>query len=355
MAFAVNRVFDTVYAGAVGSALSAAGDIVVQATFARPDDMPPGLDAQISTMAVSGAVAAGGSGANVGFGGSAVLNWIANTITAEIAGTASGQAVTAGGDLLVQARDASTINSLAGAVALGLGSQGASVAVGASLSYNYVGGAPLGISRSHSVKALIRDTEGLVSGGHVQVSSRFEGAINNITVAGSVAVGTVAVAVGGSVSINRVNSRNEAGIRNARQIESRATGGSLAGVAVQARDDGYVLAVAGGLGVAVSPGSGAGIAAGVAATDNRIGNQTLAYIDGTSETNAGSTTLVRTQTGISVDAVNNSRIVSVSIGVAAAVAAGGFAGAGAGAGSGNTIEGSVEARLTRSTRRPAAP
>ena len=43
MAFAVNRVFDTVYAGAVGSALSAAGDIVVQATFARPDDMPPGL------------------------------------------------------------------------------------------------------------------------------------------------------------------------------------------------------------------------------------------------------------------------------------------------------------------------
>ena len=120
MAFAVNRVFDTVYAGAVGSALSAAGDIVVQATFARPDDMPPGLDAQISTMAVSGAVAAGGSGANVGFGGSAVLNWIANTITAEIAGTASGQAVTAGGDLLVQARDASTINSLAGAVALGL-------------------------------------------------------------------------------------------------------------------------------------------------------------------------------------------------------------------------------------------
>ena len=322
MAFAVNRVFDTVYAGAVGSALSAAGDIVVQATFARPDDMPPGLDAQISTMAVSGAVAAGGSGANVGFGGSAVLNWIANTITAEIAGTASGQAVTAGGDLLVQARDASTINSLAGAVALGLGSQGASVAVGASLSYNYVGGAPLGISRSHSVKALIRDTEGLVSGGHVQVSSRFEGAINNITVAGSVAVGTVAVAVGGSVSINRVNSRNEAGIRNARQIESRATGGSLAGVAVQARDDGYVLAVAGGLGVAVSPGSGAGIAAGVAATDNRIGNQTLAYIDGTSETNAGSTTLVRTQTGIAVDAVNNSRIVSVSIGVAAAVAAG---------------------------------
>ena len=136
MAFAVNRVFDTVYAGAVGSALSAAGDIVVQAT--RPARRhAAGIDAQISTMAVSGAVAAGGSGANVGFGGSAVLNWIANTITAEIAGTASGQAVTAGGDLLVQARDASTINSLAGAVALGLGSQGASVAVGASLSYTW--------------------------------------------------------------------------------------------------------------------------------------------------------------------------------------------------------------------------
>ncbi|MGE8635744.1 MAG: hypothetical protein ACN6P8_19540, partial [Achromobacter piechaudii] len=142
MAFAVNQIFDTVYAGAVRSSLSAAGDIVVLATFAKPDDLSPGLNAQISAMAVSGAVAAGGSGANVGFGGSAVLNWIANSIKAEIGDTVSGQDVVADGDIVVQATDASTINSLAGAIALGLGSQGAGVAVGASLSYNYLGGAP---------------------------------------------------------------------------------------------------------------------------------------------------------------------------------------------------------------------
>ncbi|RIQ72582.1 DUF4347 domain-containing protein, partial [Bordetella avium] len=348
MAFAVNRVFDTVYAGALRSSLVAAGDIVLQSTFGRPDDLPPGLDAQIAAMAVSGAVAVGGSGANVGFGGSAVLNWIANTITAEVGETAANQAVSADRDLLVQANDSSTINSLAGAVALGLGSSGASVAVGASLAYNYVGGSPLGVSRSHAITAHIRDTEGAVRAEHVQVTSLFSGAIHNVTVAGSVAVGTVAVSVGGSVSINRVNSRNEAGIRNARLIESLAQSGSVPGVAVHAGDEGYVLAVAGGLGVAVSPGSGVGIAAGVAATDNEVANHTLAYIHGAGAGNAAGTTRVRTQTGLAVEAINASQIVSATIGVATSVAAGqGFAGAGAGAGSGNTIAGSVEASLTR--------
>ncbi|KAG1223560.1 hypothetical protein G6F68_020306 [Rhizopus microsporus] len=91
----------------------------------------------------------------------------------------------------------------------------------------------------------------------------------------SVAVGTAAVSVGGAVSVNRVNSKNEAGIRNARLVEALSSGGAP-GVAVQARDEGYVLAVAGGLGVAVSPGSGAGIAAGVTATDNTVRNHPLA-------------------------------------------------------------------------------
>ena len=159
----------------------------------------------------------------------------------------------------------------------------------------------------------------------MQVSSRFEGAINNITVAGSVAVGTVAVAVGGSVSINRVKAATrQASAMPARSNRARPAARWRAWRCRRATT--AMLAVAGGR-VAVSPGSGAGIAAGVAATDNRIGNQTLAYIDGTSETNAGSTTPHADRHCGRCG--QHSRIVSVSIGVAAAVAAGrGFAGAG---------------------------
>ena len=254
--------------------------------------------------------------------------------------------MTAGGDLLVQARDASTINNLAGAVALGLGSQGASVAVGASLSYNYVGGAPLGISRSHSVKALIRDTEGLVSGGHVQVSSRFEGAINNITVAGSVAVGTVAVAVGGSVSINRVNSRNEAGIRNARQIESRATGGSLAGVAVQRATTAMCWPW---------PAGWAWRCRRAAARASRPGSRRPTTGSATRRWPT-STAPARPMRAPPPWCARRPALRSMRSTIRASSPSPsawrrrwprGFAGAGAGAGSGNTIEGSVEARLTR--------
>ncbi|KAG0945043.1 hypothetical protein G6F31_014507 [Rhizopus arrhizus] len=102
----------------------------------------------------------------------------------------------------------------------------------------------------------------------------------------------------------------------------------LPGVAVQARDEGYVLAVAGGLGVAVSPGSGAGLAAGVSATDNPVRNHTLAYIDGSSVSDANARTQIGSANGIAVDAINESRIVSTSIGVAAAVAGTWVAGAG---------------------------
>src|SRR3546814_622157 len=112
LAFAVNQVFDTVYAQAVGSSLSASGDILVSAKFAEPDDMPPGLNAQISSMAVSGAVAVAGSGANIAVGGSAVLNWVATDIKAEIANVAATDVIKAQGDIMAQAGEHSTLERL---------------------------------------------------------------------------------------------------------------------------------------------------------------------------------------------------------------------------------------------------
>src|SRR5690606_31632491 len=140
------------------------------------------------------------------------------------------------------------------------------------------------------------------------------------------AVGTVAVAVGGAVSVNRISGENEASIRNARLVKALAASGSEPGVVVHATDSGSILAGAGGLGVAVSPGGAAAIAAGVSATDNDVQSTTRAVIDGASTADDSTRTEIQTQTGLDVQATNESRIVSVSIGVAAAVAAGqGFA------------------------------
>ena len=83
------------------------------ATFAKPTALPPGLDVQIAAMAVSGAGA--GTGA---FAGSLSLNWIDNTVEAKVSNIAAPQSILAGGKLSVIASDSSTIDSLAGAVAI---------------------------------------------------------------------------------------------------------------------------------------------------------------------------------------------------------------------------------------------
>src|SRR5262249_44094959 len=55
IAFAVNDVNDTITATVDNSTVSSAtGDILVDATFAKPTQLPAGLDVQIAAMAVSG-------------------------------------------------------------------------------------------------------------------------------------------------------------------------------------------------------------------------------------------------------------------------------------------------------------
>ena len=55
LGFAVNDVGDNVTAAVRRSTVrSDNGDITIDATFAKPTDLPPGLDAQIAALAVSG-------------------------------------------------------------------------------------------------------------------------------------------------------------------------------------------------------------------------------------------------------------------------------------------------------------
>ena len=146
LAFAVNDIQDSVKATIDSSTVSAGGGLSVLAEFAEPVTLPAGLDTQIAAMAVSGGIAQDVAGA-----GSVTLNWMRNSVIAEIVDIAdvlpNADEITVGGQLSVEARDTSTINSVAGAITVaGYGSEKASGAIGASVSYNYLGGDPSNLS-----------------------------------------------------------------------------------------------------------------------------------------------------------------------------------------------------------------
>jgi hypothetical protein len=71
LAFAVNDINDSVSAAIEGSKVSAGGDLIVTAEFAKPSSLPAGLDVQIAAMAVSG-----GGASDIAGAGSVSLNWI---------------------------------------------------------------------------------------------------------------------------------------------------------------------------------------------------------------------------------------------------------------------------------------
>ena len=313
--------------------------MLVSATFAKPTKLPAGLDVQIAAMAVSGA----GAG-TFAFAGSLSLNWIDNTVEAKVSNVAAPQYILAGGKLSVIASDSSTIESLAGAVAIaGIGAEGASVAIGASVSFNYLGGDPNDpASKNHNlVRAAIENVTGSLKAGQIDVSSTYTGQIDNITVAGSAAVspGTVAFAVGGAVSINLIHNTSDAHISGSPNITTTAAGAD--GVDVTAKDTSGIFALAGGVGIAISTGV-VGIAIGVSVAVNVIGNTTVAYVDGSHVNAAGD---------VNITATGTPTIEAITIGVAVAVNAsgeGGVAGSGAGSGSGDTVQNTVLAYINNS-------
>jgi hypothetical protein len=346
-ALAFNNIQDTVTATVDGSKVKATtGGITVDATFAKPTALPAGLDTQIAALAVSGA----GGGTFAG-AGSAALNWIRNRVEAKVANvtdldpTAGGAEISAAGALVVQASDASTINALAGAVAIsGVGGSGASGAVGASVAYNFLGGNPANPNATNSnvVRAAIENVSGTVKAATIDVHASSIGQIHAITVAGAGATGQgTALALGGSVSINQIRSATTAVISNASGVT--ATSASATAVQVRVDDTSIVRTAAGGIGVAVPKGGGVGAAAGVAVAVNTVTTVTTASVANTKLTSTG---------GIAISAASSPTIHALSIGVAVAggTASGSMFGA-AGAGSGNRLDSTTEAFITDSATR----
>ncbi len=341
-AVAVNNIHDTDTAIIDDSTASSGAAMLVYATFAKPTTLPAGLDVQVAAMAVSGAVAATGK---VAFAGSLSLNWIDNTVEAEVSNIASPQYVLAGGKLSVLASDTSTIDSLAGAVAIvGVGTSAIAAAIGASIAFNYLGGDPNDPSSKNNnvVRAAIENVTGSLKAGQIDVNATYAGQINNITVAGSFAggVGFASVAVGGAVSINIIHNTTDAYISGSTGVTTTETGAD--GLDVSALDTSTIKALAGGVGIAVSTGT-LGLAVGVSVAFNEIGNTTQAYVSGSTLSSAGD---------VNVTAIAMPTIEALTIGVAVAVAvsdqAGGVAGSGAGAGSGDIVQNSVLAYIDNS-------
>ena len=338
LAFSFNDVSDTVHATIDNSgATSQTGDIMVNATFAKPTDLPPGLDVQIAAMAVDGAGATKGAGA-----GSVALNWIHNDVEAKVSNIAAPSQIKAAGELGVTASDNSTINSLAGAFAIaGIGAKGASAAVGASVSLNYLGGDPAtpGDTTDHNmVIAAIENSTGIITAGQIVVKATYNGRINNITLAGA-AAGTFGL--GGAVSVNIIRNTADAHISGARDVVATSPSGQ--GVSVSATDTSTIEVLAGGVGIAIATKTPVGIAAGVSVASNEIYNTIKAYVDSSKLTSASNINLSATSTPL---------VKALTIGVAVAVSQGegGIAGSGAGAGSGNTVENTVLSYISDSQK-----
>ena len=336
VAFASNDISDTVTAMATAATLRAAtGGITVDAEFSKPTELPPCQNVQIAAMAVSAGTADSIAGA-----GSVAINWIRTTVAASISDipnldpTAGADEISAGGALSITASDSSTIESLAGAFSLaGWGVSGASGAIGASVSYNVLGGDPRNSASQtvNSVRASLERIDGSVQAGSIDVHATHHGEISNVTVAGAAAG---SFSLGGSVSINTVRIATEAVIADAVGVTTTQTGASS--VRVRADDEkSKIWTMAGGVGIAIPKGAGLGVAAGVAAAENRVTSTTTASVVTTKLTSAG---------GIGIEASSDPTIHAWTIGVAVAAGSGtGGKFAGAGAGSGNTVNSTTEA------------
>lgn len=193
-----------------------------------------------------GSYAVGGSGsAKVSVTGSLGINTITNTTTA----SATGATLTATGEAKVRATDASRIESVTGAAAVG-----GNGAVGAAGSYNHIGSA---------VKAEI--SGGTVSGSNVRVDAERAGTLDVWAISGSGA-GTAGFA--GSIALNDAGGDTTARVGEGADVS--ATGNAL----VIAATDDAISSKAGAAGLGGTLGAAGAIAF------NDIHADTLAEVSG---------------------------------------------------------------------------
>ncbi|MFO7617339.1 MAG: hypothetical protein R6V75_08800, partial [Bacteroidales bacterium] len=305
---ALNKNYNTTKATVMGSILEHDGALTLSAINDNEiKSASAGIAASKDTLGASGAVS---------------LNFIENEVEASISNSTNRDNPDAiNGAISLLAKDDSLIESLAGAV-------GASkkIGFGGALAYNSI---------ENTIAAFVENSEIKTSGG-LSMEALANETIKTIAAGGA---GAEKLALAGGVALNYIESTIDAYISSHSDVDAAET------ISVSATDNSTITADAGGVALAVSKakeennGGSAG-AVGASVAENRIENETKAYIDNSTVTSTGS---------IELAATSGARIEALSIGGAAAVGASseksGLAFAGAGAGSGNTIRNTIEAAI----------
>ncbi|UCH82801.1 MAG: hypothetical protein JSW50_10000, partial [Candidatus Latescibacterota bacterium] len=230
-------------------------------------------------------------------------------------------------DVTLYAKNDSDIFAIAGSVAFSIsGNEGVSVGLAGAFSRNVI---------EDTTRAFIEDST-LSASGNLSLTTLTTGDIFSVTASGSGEVRDKAVAIAGSVSVNKIDNTTESYLDG-------TTVQDVDEVTLDASDDSGINAYGGGLAVAVGKstgGMGGSLAVGASLAWSDIKNEIRAYVQDSAVSAAGDVTL---------DARSPAAIEAWTIGGGVAVGksggGGGYAGAVTGALSFNKIENTIEAYI----------
>jgi hypothetical protein len=323
----VNKITNDISAVIDNSTVTSKAGVSVESTSAA------GIHAY--SFGLSGVVAAGAGplSAALSGAGSGSGDTITNTITASIEDGSNVDA--GGGELTVSATDSATIDTVAGAAALGVAAGldiGVAVAVGIAVAVNDI----------HDNTIASIDGSTVDDAGSVSVTANSTAAISAITVAGSLAgafggnITGVGIAFAGAISINHIHNEIHA------LVTGNSTISDTGAVVISATDASAIIADGGGFAIAIAgaaDGIAIGVGVGASVAINDIGNDVLAGVE--------NSRLLGVR-GLSVTASSQSSIDALSLMGAGALAISGVGAgalAGAAAMSVNTINNTIHARI----------
>ena len=241
----VNVVLDTATAIVTGSTIGTASS-PVNAFTAEAD----------RTGTVVSVAAAGAGSKKTALAAGIGVNYLSNTVEAEVTGASS---VTATGAVAVNANDTETDIAVMGGVAISTGQAGIGAAIGVNLSYN-------------TVEAFVNNASLKSTASTVKIDASANELLLNVVLG---AAGGDKFALGGSVAVNETTNTVEAYITN-----SNSTVTASGDITVSANDTTTMIAIAGGF-----AGSNK-VAVGVAISVTNVADTIEAYIDGATVTSS---------------------------------------------------------------------
>ena len=281
----VNVVLDTATALVTSSTINAAGSFTNEAD---------------RTGTVVSVAAAGAGSKKTALAAGIGVNYLSNTVEAEVTGASN---VTASGAVAVNASDTETDIAVMGGVAISTGQAGIGAAVGVNLSYN-------------TVKAFVDNASLTSTGSTVKVDATASEILLNVALG---AAGGDKFALGGSVAVNETTNIVEAYITN-----GNSTVNAHGDITISAGDSTTMIVVSGGFA------GSSKVAVGAAVSVTNVADTIEAYIDGATVTssagkvnvNAGfappttAADLSKISTGasgITLPTTNGSQIVNVTV------------------------------------------